>query len=133
VINAKPNPKTLGFVAGNKKASRLLEVTWRRGRGADYFFVLNMSSASMELPFDLTGVAGSGVIHGENRTLRPNSAGTYKDTFAPWEMHVYKFAHPLDGVAASKRSRSIVAVPEPRVMGLAAAFGALLLRRRAER
>ena len=130
VINAKPNPKELGFVAGNKKASRLLEVTWRRGRGADYFFVLNMSSTSLEMPFDLTGVVGSGVIHGEDRTLRPNSEGTYKDKFAPWEMHVYKFAHPLDGVAAArKRSRSIAAVPEPGMMGVVLALGMVLLRR----
>ena len=127
VINAAPNPKALGFVAGSKKASRLLEVTWRRGRGADYFFVLNMSGTSMELPFDLTGVSGSGVIHGEDRTLRPTAEGTYKDTFAPWEMHVYKFAHPIGGRRAVL---SAVAVPEPTSAAALVCVAGLLLRRR---
>jgi hypothetical protein len=126
VINAPRDPKTLGFVAGSKKAAQLLEVTWRRGRGADYFFVLNMSGTKADLPFDLTGVNGDGVIHGENRTLRDDDAGTYHDRFAPWEMHVYKFAHPLGGVS---RLRA-VAVPEPSALGAVACLGGLLLRRR---
>jgi hypothetical protein len=134
VINAPRDPKVLGFDPGNKKAARLLEVTWRRGRGADYFFVLNMSSASLDMPFDLTGVDGSGVIHGEDRTLRLNGKGMYRDHFEPWEMHVYKFAHPPDG---QKRSRPLslmsVTVPEPGAACAALCFARLLLLRRARR
>lgn len=127
VINAPVDPKNLGFVPGSKKAAQLLEVTWRRGRGADYFFVLNMSGTKVDLPFDFVGVNGDGVIHGEGRTLRDDSAGKYRDRFAPWEMHVYKFAHPLGGRAVL----SAVAVPEPTSAAAALVCAAgLLLRRR---
>lgn len=125
VINAPRNPDALGFVAGNKAAAQLLEVSWRRTKGADYFFVLNMSSESATLPFALTGVEGTAVIHGENRWLRANEGGIFKDQFDAWEIHVYKFAPPV----AAMRAMSSVAVPEPGSLFAGLALAVVMLRR----
>lgn len=126
VLNSSFNP------SGHSAASTdtRLESTWRVTQQGDYYIVLNLSSATItNATMTLTGVdAGINVLEvvGEKpnnvqryETLLPGN--TIQDTFAPWEVHVYRAAPGLGGAG----------VPEPgtvTLLGIAA--GGLLLRRR---
>jgi hypothetical protein len=109
-----------------------LEATWRVAPTGDYFFVLNQSPnaagnnglvsfllGGLDPSYTLLEVVGESV-NGIQRTV-PVVNGVVQDTFAAYDVHVYRAA---PGILAGQ------AVPEPATVGLlAAAAGGIALRR----
>lgn len=136
----------LDFPASNDAR---LEGTWRHYSDGDYFFVLNMSSNTVEnLTVNLLGLtdaenpSATACVVDESRLLTAQaddanaSQATLTDDFGPWEMHVYKFfnddpsaAFPVACDTPSATQASLTAIPEPGVAAWLASACVLLLRR----
>jgi hypothetical protein len=88
VLNSADSPTTAKLDLGNS----LLEAARRSYDGDDYFFVLNMSSKTLDdLSVQLPGLGklpNVDVVGEAGRTLGL-SGGTLIDDFGPWEIHVY--------------------------------------------
>jgi len=69
-----------------------LQVAWRSYGGHSYFFVLNLSRATLKDQLvKMTGIgsATSAAVYGENRTVAIH-AGTIIDNFGPYAIHIYE-------------------------------------------
>ena len=133
ILNASDSPTTDKISLANAT----LEAARRTYDGDDYFFVLNMSSATLngiavQLP-GLTSLPELNVL-GESRKLGL-VGGKLTDSFGPWELHIYHAdltgwgLLPADGGSGGGTNNG--SVPEPGVvMVLAVAVAGLGRRRR---
>lgn len=122
VLNSSPDRVGLTLNFG----SPLLEGTSRRYKNNEFYFVLNMSSQTLDDQAISLPTSGFGSVNvvGEARSLLP-TAGLVIDDFAPYELHVYQTGTKgysiFDGATG--------AIPEPTTLATLA-FSTLLLRRR---
>jgi hypothetical protein len=121
VLNASANP-TADKIAMN---STLLEGARKNFDGDQYFFILNMSSKTLNgQAVTLPGLSGLSRldVFGEGRELG-FANGQVVDQFDPWEMHVYHADLAGFGIlpAAGEEISGVAevpAVPEPTSIGL---------------
>jgi hypothetical protein len=70
--------------------------TSRSLNGAVYVIAVNSSDRSVTVPFRIDGVTGRALdVLDEGRTITPAKQVYYRDSFAPYQVHVY-LAAPLD-------------------------------------
>ncbi len=123
-LNSTWNPagRTLGF------SSSSLEGSWRVTQQGDYFFALNMSTATLTDVNVTLGGLTQGItsldVVDENRTESLLTGGNIVDTFQPYELHIYHAS--LSGAAGA----SPVEVPEPATLGAMAAAMMMGMMRR---
>jgi hypothetical protein len=87
VLQGAINPSSLGAAASSP-----LQVAWRSSSGQSYFFVLNLSNATVsKQTIKLRGIgsAKSATVYGENRTVSI-SKDTITDNFGPYAVHIYQ-------------------------------------------
>ena len=87
VLQGAINPSPLGATASSP-----LQVAWRSSSGQNYFFVLNLSNATVShqvIKLRGVGSAASATVYGENRTISI-SKDTITDNFGPYTVHIYQ-------------------------------------------
>jgi hypothetical protein len=87
VLQGTIDPPSLGATTSSP-----LEVAWRSSSGHSYFFVLNLSAATVDYQaIKLTGIgsAKSATVYGENRKVHIFN-GTIVDNFGPYAVHIYQ-------------------------------------------
>jgi hypothetical protein len=89
VLQTAINPSSLGMVAPTP-----LDAAWRSYGSYRYFFVLNFSASPVTKTMRVCGITPSVPITvlGENRTVGSAGSGTFSDTFAPLETHIYRIS-----------------------------------------
>jgi hypothetical protein len=89
VLNGSAVTGCLAVTPGD--ATTPVAATVRFHAGAFYIFAVMMRDASTEATFAFKGVQGGPKVEvlGENRSL-PVSNGGFKDSFQPWEVHLYR-------------------------------------------
>ena len=87
VLN-EPNVSTQAQVRLEKGS---IKTMFKRHDGTTYVFAVEMTgnNASAELSLRDSKAATKAEVLGENRTL-PFEGGTFKDSFGPWDVHLYK-------------------------------------------
>jgi hypothetical protein len=87
VLQSEINPPSLGFVARTP-----LEVTWRQVGSENYYFVLNLSPASITQTMRVQGFTPQQklAVMFENRSVGIPSEQSFTDTFGPYAVHIYR-------------------------------------------
>jgi hypothetical protein len=87
VLRSAMNPSSLGF-----RGKLPLQATWREFGGKRYFFVLNFSNSTVTQRMTISGFTPSAalIVEGENRQIGAAGQNTLTDTFAPYQLHIYR-------------------------------------------
>jgi hypothetical protein len=72
-----------------------IEAVVKRHEGSLYIFAVNMRGEDATATFKLAGLTGNAParVLGEDRTVEL-AAGAFRDSFAPWGVHLYQLAIP---------------------------------------
>jgi hypothetical protein len=89
VINSPDVPD--GVIATSSVAAAPVEAIAKRHGGATYVFAVAMRDAQSEATFQVAGLTGSTTaeVLGEDRQLKVEN-GQFRDTFRPWDVHLYR-------------------------------------------
>jgi hypothetical protein len=94
VLQTEINPGAIGFRGGTP-----LEATWRRWGGEAYYIVLNLSNQPITKKMTVTGfVPGRPLtVVDEDREVGQGGNPSFVDSFAAYEIHIYRAKLPSAG------------------------------------
>jgi hypothetical protein len=74
-----------------------VEAILKRHNGRQYVFAVPFRSGQTTVTFQVDGMPADATVEvlGENRTVQ-TTAGSFRDTFAPWEVHLYRISRSVN-------------------------------------